>query len=311
MLTTMTRLFPLWALLASLLGYFVPDALDGFGGWIVPLLMLIMFGMGMTLRAADFHRVLGRPRAILIGAVLQFLIMPATAFAIGHLLDLPPALLVGLVIVGCCPGGTASNVICYLARADVALSISMTFVTTALGVLLTPWLIWVYVGEAVPVPVASMLRSLVEIVVLPVAAGVALNHLAGPRLEPLKNVFPLVSVAAIVVVIGIIVALNQARLGESGLIAALAVVLHNLSGLLLSYGCARLLGMSVIAARTIAIEVGMQNSGLGVALAMKYFSPLAALPGALFSIWHNLSGSLLAWRWRQSAPAEDAARDRP
>jgi BASS family bile acid:Na+ symporter len=305
MLTTITRLFPLWALAASLFAYFVPESLSGLRGWIVPLLMLIMFGMGMTLTAADFARVLRQPRAVAIGAVLQFTIMPTAAFVVGHALALPPALLVGLVIVGCCPGGTASNVISYLARADVALSISMTFVTTALGVVLTPWLIWLYVGESVPVPVASMLRSLVEIVVLPVAAGVLLNHLAGRRLAPLKEVFPLVSVGAIVFVIAIIVALNQSRIADSGALAALAVVLHNGIGLAAGYACARALRLSPQSARTVAIEVGMQNSGLGVALALQYFSALSALPGALFSIWHNLSGSLLAWWWRRAAERED------
>jgi bile acid:Na+ symporter, BASS family len=268
----------------------------------VPLLMLIMFGMGMTLTPDDFRRVLRRPLAIAIGAGLQFLVMPFAAFAVGHLLGLPEALLVGLVIVGCCPGGTASNVIAYLARADVALSISMTVVTTCLGVLLTPMLIWLYLGENVPVPVASMLRSLIEIVFLPVALGVVINTFSGRWLAPVKPVFPLLSVGAIVVVIGIIVALNHARIADSGLLAMLAVILHNLAGLLLAYLCARALRLSQIEARTVSIEVGMQNSGLGVALALQYFSALAALPGALFSVWHNLSGSILAWWWRQHDP---------
>lgn len=302
MVAALTRGFPLWALLVSVFAYLQPAPLAGFGSWIVPLLMLIMFGMGMTLTVADFRRVLHRPRAIAVGAVLQFLIMPLGAFVVGHLLQLPEALLVGLIIVGCCPGGTASNVISYLARADTALSISMTFVTTTLGVLLTPALIWLYVGENVPVPVASMLRSLFEIVFLPVAAGVALNTVLGRRLAAVQGFFPLLSVAAIVLVIGIIVALNQTRIADSGALVALAVVLHNGLGLLAGYACARVLRMSPVEARTISIEVGMQNSGLGVALAIQHFSALSALPGALFSIWHNLSGSLLAWWWRQRPP---------
>mgnify|MGYP005748284299 CR=1 FL=1 len=311
MIAFVTRLFPLWALLISLCAYWRPEILAGFGSWIVPLLMLIMFGMGMTLTPDDFRRVLRRPLAIAIGAGLQFLVMPFAAFAVGHLLRLPEALLVGLVIVGCCPGGTASNVIAYLARADVALSISMTFVTTFLGVLLTPMLIWLYLGESVPVPVASMLRSLIEIVFLPVALGVAINTFSGRRLAPVKPYFPLLSVGAIVVVIGIIVALNHARIADSGLLAMLAVILHNLAGLLLAYLCARALRLSQIEARTVSIEVGMQNSGLGVALALQYFSALSALPGALFSVWHNLSGSLLAWWWRQHAPRPGAGQPAP
>jgi BASS family bile acid:Na+ symporter len=308
MIDLLTRLFPLWALLVSVLAYAHPPLLSGFGGWIVPLLMMIMFGMGMTLTPADFRRVLKRPQAIAIGAALQFLIMPAAAFIVGYALRLPEALLIGLVIVGCCPGGTASNVISYLARADVALSISLTFVTTALGVVLTPVLIWLYVGANVPVPVASMLRSLLEIVFLPVLAGVMLNHFFGRRLVAVKNVFPLISVVSIVVVIGIVVALNEARIADSGLLAALAVALHNLLGLGLGYLCARACRMSAITARTVAIEVGMQNSGLGVALAMQYFSALSALPGALFSVWHNLSGSFLAWWWSHR-PVESRRRE--
>ncbi|MDX5364656.1 MAG: bile acid:sodium symporter family protein [Pseudazoarcus pumilus] len=303
MIAGLTQGFPLWALLVSVLAYWRPELLNGLADWIVPLLMLIMFGMGMTLTPEDFRRVLRRPAAIAIGAGLQFLIMPLAAYLVGKALALPEALLIGLVIVGCCPGGTASNVIAYLARADVALSISLTFVTTFLGVLLTPMLIWLYLGESVPVPVASMLRSLIEIVFLPVAVGVALNTLLGKRLASVKEVFPLLSVAAIVLVIGIIVALNHARIADSGALAALAVVLHNGLGLALGYACARLMRLSATTARTIAIEVGMQNSGLGVALALQYFSALSALPGALFSIWHNLSGSLLAWWWRRHTPS--------
>ena len=229
--------------------------------------------------------------------------MPLAAFLVGHLLRLPEPLLIGLVIVGCCPGGTASNVIAYLARADVALSISLTFVTTFAAVLLTPMLVWLYLGESVPVPVAGMLFSLIKIVFLPVAAGVALNTLFGRPLVAVKDVFPLISVAAIVLVIAIIVALNHARIADSGALVALAVVLHNFIGLGLGYLRARLLRLPTVTARTVAIEVGMQNSGLGVALALQYFSTLSALPGALFSIWHNLSGSLLAAWWRK--------RDRP
>lgn len=309
MVGALTRGFPLWALLVSLYAMWEPTFLKGLAGWIVPLLMLIMFGMGMTLTAADFVRVLHRPRAIVIGAILQFLIMPLAAFVVGHLLQLPEALLVGLIIVGCCPGGTASNVITYLARADTALSISLTFVTTTLGVLLTPALIWLYVGENVPVPVASMLRSLVEIVFLPVAAGVVLNTFFGRRLAAAQAFFPLLSVASIVLVIGIVVALNQARIADTGALVALAVVLHIGLGLLAGYVCARMLRLPQVEARTIAIEVGMQNSGLGVALALQYFSALAALPGALFSIWHNLSGSMLAWWWRQHPPGDEVPRE--
>ena len=300
-LSLLTGLFPIWAILVCAVAFFFPGALNGFGGWIVPLLMLIMFGMGMTLTWQDFRRVLARPAVIGLGIGLQFLIMPLAALATALLLGLPKELAVGLLIVGCCPGGTASNVMCYLARADVALSISLTFTSTLLAVVLTPLLLELYAGATVPVPVISMLLDLVQIVFLPVIAGIVFNSCAGSRLQPVQALFPLISVAAIVLVIGIIVAVNRGRISENAPQALAAVMLHNVLGLGAGYAAATLLRLPRAVARTLAIEVGMQNSGLGVALALQYFSPLAALPGALFSIWHNLSGCVLAWWFRKDS----------
>ncbi|KAF0805843.1 Na+ symporter family protein [Alcanivorax sp. S71-1-4] len=297
MLTSLTRLFPLWALLAALLAWAVPAPLDRFGGAITPLLMLIMFSMGLTLNWQDFARVWQRPGRVALGVLLQFSIMPLAALAVARLLQLSPELTTGLVLVGCCPGGTASNLICYLARANVALSVTLTAVSTLLAVLLTPALVMLYLGTHVPVPAAQMLWSLVQIVLLPVLGGVLINSLAGKRLSTLQPWLPLLSMLAIVVVIAVIVAINQGRIATVGLTVLCAVVLHNLLGMAAGYGVARLARTGEADARTLAIEVGMQNSGLGVALAMHYFTPLAALPGALFSVWHNLSGALLASVW--------------
>ncbi len=302
MISVLTRLFPVWAILLSLLALAQPDLFSGLKPAIVPLLGVVMFGMGMTLTAADFAEALRRPRVVGLGVLLQFMVMPLAAWLIGLALGLPTEVLAGLVLVGACPGGTASNVICYLARGDVALSITLTTVSTLLAILLTPALTWIYVGQTVPVPVVMMLWSILKIVLLPVAFGVVVNHLIGKRLEPVKDVFPLVSVLAIVLIIAIIVALNEQNLSTLGAAVAAAVVLHNLTGLGAGYWGARAFGMDERTARTLAIEVGMQNSGLGVALAVKYFSVAAALPGALFSIWHNLSGSLLASYWSHRAP---------
>ncbi|MCK0154123.1 bile acid:sodium symporter family protein [Alcanivorax sp. S6407] len=299
MIHRLTQLFPLWALLFSLLAWWQPQWLTGGKPAIVPLLMLIMFGMGLSLSWEDFRQALKRPGIIGLGVLMQYALMPLIAFVIGHLLQLPAEVLAGLVLVGACPGGTASNVIAYLARANVALSVAITFASTLVAVIATPLLTWLYLGERIPVPVSGMLMSLVQIVVVPVVAGCALNTLLQRRLAPMRELFPLISVAAIVLVIGIIVALNASRIGEAGLLVIIAVVLHNGLGLLSGYGIARLLRLDKITARTLAIEVGMQNSGLGVALAIKHFTPLAALPGALFSVWHNLSGSLLATVWQK------------
>lgn len=297
MIDKITRLFPVWAILLSLLAYFVPDLFAGLKPAIVPLLGLVMFGMGMTLSWVDFKSAVKKPSLIGVGVLLQYALMPFAAWMIAELLGLPPYLMAGMVLVGACPGGTASNVICYLARGDVALSITLTTASTLLAIIATPLLTWVYVGEKVPVPVESMLWSIFKIVLLPVALGVLVNTLYGRKLRQVKHLFPLISVLAIVVIIAIIVALNQGNIARIGVALALAVMLHNLIGLAGGYWISRLLGWDERICRTLAIEVGMQNSGLGVALSVKYLSAAAALPGAIFSIWHNLSGSMLAGYW--------------
>ncbi len=297
MIHKVTRRFPLWALLVSLVAYAAPELFARLQPAIFPLLGIVMFGMGMTLNWRNFAEVLWRPWVIGLGVLLQYLVMPLAAWMMAQLFGLPPYLMAGLVLVGACPGGTASNVVCYLARGDVALSITLTTVSTLLAILLTPLLTWFYVGQMVPVPVESMLWSIFKIVLLPVTLGVLANTLFGRHLTRVKPLFPLVSVAAIVVIIAIIVALNKNNLAAMGLAVAASVVLHNLCGLAIGYAIPRALGLDERLSRTLAIEVGMQNSGLGVALALKYFSAAAALPGALFSIWHNLSGSMLAGYW--------------
>lgn len=297
MLHTLTRLFPLWALSLAAIAYVLPDLFSEGKRLIVPLLLVIMLGMGMTLDAADFRRVLTRPKLILLGVMLQYTIMPLAAFLLSGLLQLSPELTAGMVLVGASAGGTASNVVTYLARGDVALSITLTMSSTLLAALLMPTLTWAYLGHLVPVPTGEMLLSVLQIVVAPVLIGVWLNSVLGTRLQPINRLFPLISMAAIVLIIAIIVSLNHERLTDIGLPLLIAVVMHNLIGLSLGYLVPRLLGHDAITCRTLAIEVGMQNSGLSVALAVKFFGTAAALPGALFSIWHNLSGSLLAGYW--------------
>ncbi len=299
-ITQITRGFPLWAVLFSLGAYFWPAQLAPLRFLIVPFLMIIMLCMGVTLTAADFLRAVRRCGVVGLGVGLQYFLMPLTAWLISRLLGLPPELTVGMVLVGSVSGGTASNVICYLARGDVALSITMTFLSTLLAVLATPVLTWLYVGQMVPVPVPEMLLSVAKIVVLPIVAGLLLNRLFHRQMTRLQPLFPFLAMVAIVFIIGVIVALNQGKIAVMGPAVALAVVLHNATGLAAGYGLTRRLTGSETLARTVAIEVGMQNSGLAVALAIQYFSPLAALPGALFSIWHNLSGSLLAGFWSRN-----------
>jgi len=269
----------------------------------VPLLGLVMFAMGMTLTAGDFLTVLQRPFPVVLGVVLQFLLMPLAAWVLAKLAGLPPQLAVGLILVGCSPGGTASNVICYLAKGDVALSITLTTVSTLLAIIATPLLTLLYAGATVPVPAVDMLITILKVILMPVLLGVLVNHFFHRSLLVVRDLFPVVSVAAIVVIIAIIVALNQGQLQNLVSGVAIVVVLHNLVGLAGGYWLPRVLGRELRECRTLAIEVGMQNSGLAVALAVKYFSVSAALPGALFSIWHNLTGSLLAGYWSRQDQA--------
>ncbi len=299
----LTRLFPLWALLASAIAFVLPAPFAALKPSIAYLLGAVMFGMGMSLRLDHFRAVLRAPQLIGFGVLLQYALMPALAWLIAAALDLPPQLAAGLILVGAAPGGTASNVICYLAGGNVALSILVTGASTLLAVVATPLLTWFYVGERVPVPAGAMLVSVAQIVLVPVLLGVLINTYAHRYTRRLRALFPLLSVLIIVLIIAIIVALNGERLASLAGVLVLAVALHNGAGLAAGYGLTRAMGAGRRTARTLAIEVGMQNSGLAVALAMQFFGPTAALPGALFSIWHNLSGALLAAWWRRAGRA--------
>lgn len=296
-MSLMTRLFPLWAIMFSLLAWWQPVSFTGMKPAILPLLALIMFAMGLTLTVADFRRVLGRKRVVAVGVGLQFGLMPLLAWIIAKSLALDPMLATGMILVGACSGGTASNVMTYLARGDVALSISLTAISTMLAVVMTPWLCWLYVDAEIAVPVWSMLMTILQLVIVPVSAGILMNRYLSTWIKPIQLWCPVIAMLAIILIIAIIVALNAERIASISLILLLAVAMHNLSGLFLGYTIARRLGYDTLVARTLAIEVGMQNSGLAVALALKNFAAIAALPGALFSIWHNISGSIFAACW--------------
>ncbi len=297
MISKLTKLFPLWAILFALIGYLLPQLFTSLKSMIIPLLMLIMLSMGITLTFDDFVRVFKNPKVIFVGVILQYLLMPAVAYFISIMLNLSSELLVGMVLVGSVSGGTASNVICYLAKADVALSISMTIFSTLVAFVATPYLTYLYAGEYIPIPVTAMILSIIKIVILPLFLGILINKFLSKKVEIIKSVLPFISMIAIIAIIAIVVALNNERIGGIGLSMIVAVILHNLIGVLSGYSISKLLNYDEKVCRTIAIEVGMQNSGLAVALASKYFTPLASLPGAIFSIWHNISGSLLAGFW--------------
>ncbi|MFK7865050.1 MAG: bile acid:sodium symporter family protein [Pseudohongiellaceae bacterium] len=299
MLSTFNRLFPLWAALLSVLAYLQADWFIEMQNAIVPLLAGVMFIMGLNLKSTDFIELLKDPKPVLVGVALQFALMPILAITLSMMLQLSNQLTVGMVLVGCCAGGTASNVICYLAKGELALSVSMTLASTIFGVVLTPFLSAFYLSESVAVDTLGMLETMLTVVLAPVIVGSGVNHFAQSRMEAINSFLPSAAILLILTIIAIVVALNAPRLGDVGLLTLAAVVLHNIGGLSGGYFVSRLFGFDVRRSQTIAIEVGMQNSGLGVALALQYFSATAALPGALFSVWHNVSGSILASHWSQ------------
>lgn len=288
------KIFPLCAVLISVFAYFCPGVLGKFDYTIVPLLAIIMLGMGSTLSVRDFLPAVKRPKAVVIGMVLQFAVMPLGAFVIGKLLNLPDAMFIGLVMTGAVAGGTASNVITYLAGGDVALSITMTACSTVAGIVLTPLISTLYLQQTVEVPAWAMLKSILLVVALPVSLGLLINRFMQKKRQILEKVCPVVSAAGIVLVIGVIMSLNSNNLKNCGMMVFLAVILHNLFGMLAGYFIARKLKCDQRTAVTIAIEVGMQNSGLAAALSKQFFGIASALPGAVFSVWHNLSGSIFA-----------------
>lgn len=293
----LVRGFAFWVLLGALVGWRAPGAFAWALTWVKPLLGLIMLGMGMTLRLEDFRRVLATPRQVIGGTAAQYIIMPLLAYGLARALHLEPLLAVGVILVGCCPGGTASNVVTYLARGDVALSVTLTSVSTVLAPLVTPALVWALAGRWVPVDFWALFVSVLEIVLVPVVVGVTLHHVLPRAVDRAAKATPVVSVLAIVAIVAGIVGKTAPRLGQAGPELLGVVAAHNGLGLLLGYAAAVALGMGAAGRRAVSIEVGMQNSGLAVALAVAHFGPAAALAGAIFSVWHNITGPLLASVW--------------
>ncbi|MDE0290920.1 MAG: bile acid:sodium symporter family protein [Candidatus Dadabacteria bacterium] len=293
-----TKFFILWIILFSAVAYFFPSVFRDLGFLIVPMLAVIMFAMGITLKTDDFRRVFSRPLEILTGVFAQYAVMPLLGFLLVFAFGTPPLVAAGVVLVGSCPGGTASNVITYLARGDLALSVTLTSVSTLLCPFFLPALMYVYAGRWIDVPVADLFISALQIVLLPVLLGVVLRKLLGRKSEAVLPFLPSVSCLVIAFVVGIVVALNAESIKTIGAMVFLIVIIHNALGLTCGYFIAKAMGFGESSARAISVEVGMQNSGLAVALSQLHFGYLSALPAALFSIWHNISGAVIAWLWR-------------
>lgn len=293
--------FAVWVVLFAILSYFLPGGFT----WIAPhiplLLGIIMFGMGLTLSLNDFKAVFKAPKSVLIGVIGQFIIMPLLAFGLANLFQLAPEVAVGVILVGCCPGGTASNVMTFLAKGNTALSVAVTSISTLLAPILTPALTLLFASKWLPVSAGDMFWSIVKIVVIPIVLGIIVKLLFNKQVEKSVAALPLVSVVGIVAVASAVVAANSEKLLENGLLIFGIVILHNGLGLLIGFLLAKVLKLNFQDQKAISIEVGMQNSGLGAGLALAHFSPLAAVPSAIFSVWHNISGPLLATWWGKKA----------
>lgn len=298
------KYFAVWVILTSVIAFMFPDPFLGLGGYITILLGVVMFGMGLTLKAVDFKIIFTKPLPVVIGVCAQFIIMPLVAFVIAKLLNLPAELAAGLVLLGCVPGGTASNVMVYLAKGNVPLSIAMTSVSTLLAPIMTPLLLLLLAGQWMPVDAVAMFMSIVQVIIVPIVLGLAIKKFFPVAVEKSLTVLPLISVAAIITIVAAVVSGNASTIATSGLLIFTAVMLHNGFGLLLGYLAGKALGQGEVNRRAIAIEVGMQNSGLGVALATAHFGPLAALPSVLAAAWHNISGPILATYWSKKPVVE-------
>lgn len=264
--------------------------------YVNTLLGIVMFGMGLTLKPNDFKVVFSRPKDVVIGCIAQFTVMPLLAFCLTKVFNLPTELAIGVILVGTCPGGTSSNVMTYLSGGDVALSVGMTAVSTVLAPFLTPLLTYFYAGQKVDVNMASMFLSIVKVVIVPIVLGFVINHFFKKFTERAVEVLPLISTTAIVAIVAAVVSANSAKIMTCGLLIVAVVICHNVLGYLLGYGIGKALKLNTTKCRAISIEVGMQNSGLATSLATTHFAayPLATIPGAVFSVWHNISGAILA-----------------
>ncbi|MFD1850641.1 bile acid:sodium symporter family protein [Oceanobacillus bengalensis] len=298
------KYFAILVILAAVIAFIFPSTFIVFGSYVTILLGIVMFGMGLTLKPIDFKLVFTNPFPVIVGIIAQYTIMPLIAFGLAYLLRLPAELAAGLVLLGSVPGGTASNVMVYLARGNVALSVAMTSLSTLLAPIMTPFLLYLLAGQWLPVDPVAMFMSIVQVILIPIILGLMIRRFFPVVVDKGVSVVPLISVVAILIIVSAVTAANAGNVVTAGFLVFIAVFLHNGLGLLVGYFVAKMMGLSENDRRAISIEVGMQNSGLGVTLATAHFSALAALPSVWGAIWHNISGPILATFWsnRQEPP---------
>lgn len=290
--------FPLIMFAAFLAAFFRPGVFAPLSGYMTPLLAVTMLGMGMTLSIPDFTMIARHPKPVVVGVLAQYCIMPLVGWSVAHMIPLPDALKVGIILIGCVPGGTTSNVCTFLAKGNTALSVSMTAFSTMLAPVVTPALTLWLAGTYMAVPAGPMALSIVQIVLLPVGFGLACNVFLHRLVARIQPAMPWVSVVAIAGVVAAVVAKSQPLIAGAGLLMFAAIALENAAGYALGYAAARGAGVSRADRRTISIEVGLQNAGLGSTLAAAYLGAAVAAPCAVATFWHTITGSALAMYWR-------------
>lgn len=280
----------------STIAFFYPSGFSWMTKYTAIFLGVAMFGMGTTIDFFSMKSIIVKPKEIIIGVIAQFIFMPLIAWGLCIMLNLPSDIALGVILVGCCPGGTASNVMTHIAGGDVALSVTMTTVSTLLAPFLTPVLVYLLAGAWINVSLYAMFITVIKVILIPVLLGIFVKNIAGEKMEYVTPVLPLVSSISIILIISGIIAINSDKIVESGILVTMVVFIHNVLGLLMGVGISKVFGVEYKKATAVAIEVGMQNSGLAVSLATANFAmnPLATLPGAIFSVMHNLTGSVFA-----------------
>ncbi|MDY2947676.1 bile acid:sodium symporter family protein [Mannheimia varigena] len=291
-----SKTFAIWVVVFAFIAAQFPETFKQFVPWIPYLLGIVMLGMGLTLTFKDFAEVTKNPKSVIIGVIAQFAVMPSVAYGLAKAFNLPPDLAIGVILVGCCPGGTSSNVMTYLARGNTALSVACTTISTLLAPVLTPAIFYLFASQWLEINATAMFISVLQMVLLPIFVGVVIRTIFKQKVEQFSQTMPLISVIAIVLIVTAVVSVSRDRIIESGLLIFAVVALHNGLGYLIGYLASRLFKLPIADSKAVAIEVGMQNSGLGAALAALHFkaNPVIAVPSAVFSFWHNISGPILA-----------------
>ncbi|MDO5375400.1 bile acid:sodium symporter family protein [Staphylococcus rostri] len=296
-----SKTFLVWVLLVSIIAFSAPGLFSGLGEYIPYLLGIVMLGMGLTIKVSDFKLIFKYPKPVIIGVVLQYTIMPLLAYLIVKTFQLPPDIAIGVLLVGCCPGGTTSNVMSYIAKANVALSVTITSISTILAPVLTPGFMYLFAREWMDVSFLSMFASVTKVVLIPILIGLLIQRIFTNLAEKSEDVLPLVSVVAISIILGTVVAGSRELIIETGLLIFTVVIAHNVLGYATGYFMANILKLNYPDKKAVSIEVGMQNSALATSLATVHFNPLAAVPGAVFSLVHCVTGPILARYWARRA----------